>query len=243
MSRKTVKRWLAVAAALVAAGVVLRLTGLAGTLLTPLQTGVAGAAEWLIERTDIGGYKAKYHAAQEQLATLREQLAAEQEAVHTAAFYRAFLELKTKRCDFVLCDARVIAAGRDTLTVNVGTLDAVAVGQPVLTAAGLYGTVAGVGLNWAQIRPLSSDDVSVSVVCCRTGETAQLINGTVHLDRDSTVTAGDLVITSGYGGAFPRGLLVGEIGAVTADSGGLSRTAAVRVFAEDAERVMVLVGF
>lgn len=224
-------------------GVVLRVTGVAGVLLTPLQTGVTVAADWVTERLDIGGYRAKYEAAQIELTDLRRQLTEQEDAVHTAAFYREFLALKEARPSLSLCDARVIAADDDSFTVNVGTVDGVTGGEPVMTASGLVGVVAEAGLSWARVYTLSHEAVTVSVICSRTAETAEMNGGTVRLDRDSEALAGDRVMTSGYGGRYPRGLLIGELQAVTADAGGLSKSAAVRFFAEPEERVMVVVGF
>lgn len=242
MSDKTV-RWLIVGALAVVLGVVLRVTGLAGTLLTPLQEGVTVAVQWVTERVDFGGYRQKYKALQAEVDKLRRQLVEQEDAVHTAAFYRQFLALKETRPSVSLCEARVIAADKDGFTLNVGTVDGVTGGEPVITASGLVGVVAEAGLNWARVHTLSHEAVTVSVTCSRTAETAEMSGGVVRLSRDSKASAGDYVMTSGYGGTYPRGLLVGELGTVTADSGGLLRSAAVRLFAEREERVMVVTGF
>lgn len=242
MSHKTVK-WLGIGALAVALGVVLRLTGLAGTLLSPLQEGVTAAANWVSERVDFGGYRARCAALQAEISALRLQLTEQEDAVHTAAFYRAFLGLKETRPSVSFCEARVIAAERDSFTLNVGTLDGLAGGEPVMTASGLVGVVAQTGLNWAQVHTLSHAAVTVSVVCSRTAESAEMNGGAVKLSRDSQAIAGDRVMTSGYGGKYPRGLLIGELETVTADSGGLSKSAAVRLFAEREELVMVIMEF
>lgn len=242
MSHKTIK-WLSLGALTVVLGVVLRVTGLAGTLLSPLQEAVTAAAQWVSERVDVGGYRQKYETAQAELADLRSQLAEQEDAVHTAAFYRAFLGLKETRPSVVFCEARVIAAERDSFTLNVGMVDDVTGGEPVMTASGLVGVVAEAGLNWARVHTLSHEAVTVSVVCTRTAETAEMSGGVVRLSRDSKAMAGDRVMTSGYGGKYPRGLLVGELETVIADSGGLSKSAAVRLFAEREESVMVVLGF
>ncbi len=241
MSYKTV-RWLILGALAVALGVLLRVTRLAGTLLTPLQEGVSAAAEWVGERLDVG-YRDEYEAARAELIELRGQLAEQQDAVHTASFYRQFLALKDGRPSLEFCEARVIAAKEDSFTVNVGTLDGVTGGEAVMTAAGLVGVVAEAGLNWAQVHTLSHEGVTVSVTCTRTAETAEMSGGAVSFPRDTEAAGGDIVMTSGYGGRYPRGLLIGELKAVTADGGGLLQTAAVRLFAAREERVMVVTEF
>ena len=242
MSRKTVGVFV-LGALLLTGGVVLRISGLSGTLLTPLQSGVSAAAEWITDRVDIGGYRQQYEEAQAELDELRRQLTENEEAVHTAAFYRQFLALKETRRSLSLCEARVIAAEAESFTVNVGSLDGLAGGEPVMTASGLVGVIAETGLNWARVYPISHKAVTVSVTCSRTAETAEMSGGVLRLDRDSDAKAGDRVMTSGYGGKYPRGLLIGEIGDVTADTGGLSKTAAVNVYAKQTEQVMVVVGF
>lgn len=242
MSRKAITL-LCVGAVAILVGVVLRVTGVAGVLLTPLQERVTAAADWIAERVDLGGYRAKCKAAEDELTLLRQQLAQREDAVHTAAFYRGFLALKDTRQSFSLCEARVIAAEVDSFTLNVGTVDGVEGGEPVIAASGLVGVVANVGLNWARVVPLTHPSVTVSVTCSRTAETAEMSGGVVRLDRDSEAIKGDLVMTSGYGGAYPRGLMIGELRTVTTESGGLSKTASVRVFAEREQRVMVVLEF
>ncbi len=243
VSGKTIKRWLILGVVAVAVGVVLRVSGVAGVLLTPLQERVTSVAQWAVERVDLGGYRARCDELQEEIAALRGQLTAQEDAVHTAAFYRQFLALKEVRPSLELCEARVIAAEKDSFTINVGTLDGVAGGESVMTVAGLVGVVAQAGLNWARVHTLSHETVTVSVVCARTAETAEMRGGVVRLSRDSKAEKGDRVMTSGYGGTVPRGILVGELKTVTADSGGLLRTAALRLYAEREERVMVVLSF
>lgn len=242
MPRKTV-RLLGIAVVAVLVGVVLRVTGVAGVLLTPLQSGVTAAANWVVERVDIGGYRAKYEQSQTELIELRRLLEVQQDAVHTAAFYRQFLALAETRPSFRMCDARVIAADRDSFTVNVGTIDGIAAGEPVITAQGLVGVVAEAGLSWARVYTLSHKAVTVSVTCSRTAETAEMTAGILRLQRDAKADAGDRVMTSGYGGKYPRGLPVGQLHTVTADTGGLSKSALVRLYAEPDELVMVLLDF
>ncbi len=243
VSNKTVGRWLLLGVFAVAVGIVLRVTRMAGTLLAPLQEGVTSAMEWVSERVDLGGYRARCDALQAEVDALRLQLTEQEDAVHTAAFYRQFLALKEVRPSLDLCEARVIAAERDSFTLNVGTVDGIAGGESVITAAGLVGVVAEAGFNWARVYPLSHEAVTVSVICTRTGETAEMHGGAVRLSRDSEAVAGDRVMTSGYGGSVPRGLLIGELETVTTDSGGLVQAAAVRFYAEREAHVMVVTAF
>jgi len=73
------------------------------------------------------------------------------------------------------------------------------------------------------------------------------IEGVLNMDfvsRDATVTAGDVVLTSGMGGVYPKGLLVGEVEDVQLQENDLFPRIRVRATARVSgiEEVIVLVG-
>lgn len=238
MLRKTLTA-LAWGACAVAVGVLLRVTGVSGILTAPLQQAVVQAAETV----DIGGYRARYERAERELAEARRALAEAEEAVHTADFYREFLALKEHRPSLSLCDAWVIAERRSAVTLSVGEADGIRVGMAVMTVSGLVGVVSDAGLATAQVRAVTHPEVTVQVTVCRTGDDGEMTGGVLTLPRGSTATTGDRVMTSGVGGVYPRGLLIGQLGAVEEDPGGLFRTATVIPYAACERRVMVITGW
>ena len=235
MSRKVI----AIGAALLAVGVILRVTGLLGTLLSPIQAAVSGV--W--ERLDPNGYRAQYEQAAAELAALRQTTVEQQQAVHDAAFYREFLALKTARPTVTFCEVRLIAVGTDGVTVDRGSVDGLVGGEPVITASGLVGVIGEVGLTWARVVPLTDRSVTVSAVCARTNEALTVQGGEARLSRESEAAQGDYLITSGLGGGFPRGVPIGSLGEVTPTSDGLFRQAAVSVFAACEARMMAVTGW
>ena len=66
-----------------------------------------------------------------------------------------------------------------------------------------------------------------------------------YLSREGGAAAGDYVATSGKGGIYPRGLLIGTIQSLTPDSDGLTMTAEIRPFADikNLSAVFVLTDF
>ncbi|MGH7374489.1 MAG: rod shape-determining protein MreC [Candidatus Rokuibacteriota bacterium] len=105
-----------------------------------------------------------------------------------------------------------------SLTVNRGRGDGIAQQTPVIVPDGLVGRVVQVHRGAAVIQLLNDPASTVGAVVQRT-RTAGLVEGdaggTVRfkfMARDgASVAAGDLVVTSGLGTLFPKGLPVGRV--------------------------------
>lgn len=228
---------------------------LAATVLPPLQTVAASASAWV---SDIlgGEWKMRYEEAQAALTDTRTLRAERDELRRRNAWYHEFLGLKAQNSDFALAEGQVIAADPSDpyggFTVNIGALDGVPAGAPVITENGLVGFAHTIGPNWTRVRTLYHPEVSVSVIVSRTGEIGQTAGGSASQYRltvdtlpwSTTAGDGDLLITSGLGGACPRGLLVGEALTVTHHSDGLTDIAtAVPCQTVLPDRVMIITDF
>lgn len=120
--------------------------------------------------------------------------------------------------------ARVIAdtggAFAHSLLINAGTRAGIEKGQAVMTGDGLVGRISGVGSRSARILLLT--DLSSRVpVAIEPGRVRAILAGDnsdrprlVRLPPGADLSPGDLVITSGHGGAFPVGLPVGVVASV-----------------------------
>jgi len=117
--------------------------------------------------------------------------------------------------------ARVI--GRPTnqwegvITIDRGSADGVAAGMPVVGAQGLLGQTVGVTKHSARVRLITDPNSGVAAMVQSTraeGIVHGTLDGKLTLDfvsSETTVRAGDVVISSGMGGVYPKGLIVGEI--------------------------------
>lgn len=122
--------------------------------------------------------------------------------------------------------ARVV--GRDpanwwrNIRVDVGARDGVAANLPVQTAEGLVGRISEVGYTQSLVVLLGDPDCRVAVMIEETREngviapsSASPLDNTLvelgFLSRNSKLAPGQRVITSGIGGLFPKGILVGQI--------------------------------
>lgn len=137
-----------------------------------------------------------------------------------------------------------------TATIDKGTADGVKVGQGVISSCGLYGQVESVTESTAVVRLVNDADASTAAMV-QSSHARGIVQGSYdgtltleYIDIDSTVGEGDIVITSGKGGVYPRGIILGTVSAVETDSSLLyySLTVDPIYSIEDCEEVLVLTG-
>ena len=136
------------------------------------------------------------------------------------------------------------------ITLDRGSKSGIKVGQPVVGPHGVIGQVTMVGSTYSRVRLITDQASGVASLIQRTrveGVTRGSVSGEVTLDfigADADVLEGDVVITSGSGGIYPRGLLVGTIVAITNNKTALYQDLTIEPADHIAsiEAVMVLTG-
>jgi rod shape-determining protein MreC len=104
-----------------------------------------------------------------------------------------------------------------SILVNVGERDGVRKGTAAVDGNGLLGRVAEVGGRSARILLVTDLNSRIPVLIGEGRDRAIMAGDNTdrpeikYLSLESTVSAGDLVVTSGHGGAFPAGLPVGMV--------------------------------
>jgi rod shape-determining protein MreC len=128
-----------------------------------------------------------------------------------------------------------------TMTLNRGAQDGIAVNDPVIAHAGLVGKVTSVsGKNCEVLMILDSEGQVSALVRGSAGEgifgvvqgsykRSSRLTAQGHLQmmfqREDEVNKGDLVFTSGIGEVYPKDIPVGRIVDIQLDSSGLLKTA------------------
>lgn len=106
------------------------------------------------------------------------------------------------------------------LMIDQGNDEGVRINMPVVIDNRLIGKVDEVYNSHARVRLISSSnsEIPVKILGDEKNETLCFLIGEFglnmalfKLDQDAVVKEGDLVVTSGQGGTFPSGLLVGEV--------------------------------
>lgn len=238
---------------------------LIGVIVTPLQsvvTGVSDGVSGFIDRlTGSGDLHDRLAALEKENAELRQQIVDYDQIKQENEWYSEILGLHERQPDYTFASGRVI--GRDpadaygNFTISAGTNADVAVNDPVITTDGsLIGVVEEVGLTYAKVRTVLDSESKVSAQISRTGDTGYTSSSSLDmirersimlsaLERSSGAAIGDYIVTSGIGGVYPSGLLIGTVTAVTGAPDGMTLDAEVELFADvfDLKQVMVITSF
>lgn len=168
---------------------------------------------------------------------------------------RELLQLKEQMTDKEVLAAEVIAADWDnfseTVTINRGSSDGVSLEDAVVSNLGVIGRVTEVGAEWSRVTTVLSPKHSLGVKVTRTGDLA-VAEGEIKLAKDNKLRlgyisgaagliVGDIVETSGIGGVYPPGLVVGKISEIRMDNSGAVNYAVVEPTADFAKLYEVLV--
>ena len=106
---------------------------------------------------------------------------------------------------------------RQSVLLNVGARDGIRDGWAAMDGIGLVGRISGVGRQTSRVILLTDSNSRIPVVVQPSGQKALLSGDNSpappleFLEKPDVVRPGDQVVTSGDGGVFPAGLLVGQV--------------------------------
>ena len=121
----------------------------------------------------------------------------------------------TKITGVVLADSG--SPFRQTVLLNIGKRDGIVDGWAAIDGIGLVGRIAGVGERTSRVILLGDTSSRVAVTIESNGQTGLVVGDNTSqppiefLENPETVHPGDRVMTSGDGGVFPSGILVGQV--------------------------------
>lgn len=164
----------------------------------------------------------------EQNAELREQLAQAEEYNQEAQRLEDLLGLVNAyhAQGVAACVVgRSVDAWDQTVTINVGSSSGVAAGMTVMGPSGVVGQISSVKENSSIVRLITDPQSGVAVLLQsnrKEGVVTGSLEGLLYLenvDSEAIVQIGDVVVTSGMGGSYARGLMVGIVVQVEQDGG------------------------
>jgi len=168
---------------------------------------------------------------------------------------RKVLELKTDLRSYSTISAEIIAKDTDNwfenFVIDKGTNDGVEKGAAVITPAGLLGCVYDVGSSWAKVSSILNPQTPVSAVVTKTGDNG-IVEGDIslidkqlcimrYLTKNANISIGDSVESSGLGGVYPKGIVIGRIKEIKDSDDGISKEALIESACEFSNISFVLV--
>lgn len=206
----------------------------------------------------IGNVFTNLSAPQETLSELKKQneeltseLAQLTEAEKTAERLESLLGLQSTY-NLQSTAARIIGTTGDawsqTVTIDKGSANGFEIGMPVCNSGGVIGQIIEVSAATSTVRLINDENSGVSAMVQSTRAQGILQgqpDGTLMLSYvpvDADVKVGDVIITSGLGGRFPKGLPLGTVSSVSRAANATYYTIVVRAIstAESNEEVLVI---
>ena len=239
------------------------LENLVGVVASPFRTASAAVAEWVDGKLR---YAAEFDALQEENQALKTQIAEMEEELRQARRdseenqrLRELLDLRERRRDLTDFETATVVERSASnsnwtasMTLSKGTSSGIEVGDCAITEEGfLVGVISDAGTNWSTLLTVVDTDTSIGAQVFRTrdiavaqGDFALMREGRLtltYLPAGASLMAGDLVVTSGLGGYYPSGLVIGSVEELVVDEGGLTQSAVLVPSADLEELVQVFV--
>jgi len=146
--------------------------------------------------------------------SILEEKVAEYERLKKLLKFREFSKMDSTACNVI---GRNIKGYLKYILIDRGKSDGVRRKDPVISYSGLVGMVSEVYANTAKVDVVLNPGSNVSVMNSRT-RTVGIVRGdgkgrmaVDFYDRLDDVKPKDILITSGLGGVYPKGIIVGQV--------------------------------
>jgi rod shape-determining protein MreC len=213
--------------------------------LAPLQRTASGFSHKARETYDavrgIGGLVAKNRTMSAELVRLRNEsrrltaLESENIALRRQMEFAQLSERTIIPCEVI---ARDISGWWQTIRLGKGRKEGIGPHMAVVTTDGLVGRTVSASPHTSDVILISDPACKVSSRITRTdlfgilaGQNRRVPGRVMcrmdFINKNTPVRAGDEVVTSGMGGVFPKGLLIGYVDEVDVDESGLYQRAEV----------------
>lgn len=240
------------------------LTSVLEVLATPFRAASSAVTNWTQAQYDRAFQYAELAAENESLrqrvAQLERDAIAGQDAQRENERMKDLLGLAEERPELQYRDAAVVRRASSNwtadLTIDRGTLGGVEVNDCVIDQCGhLIGVVTEASPNSSRVTTILDPALELGGRVARTDEDAVLEGdftlmqeGLLRLSfvsEEAKLVTGDQVTTSGLGGVYPRGLVVGSVRTLEVEKDGVSRYAQVEPAADIAgvQYVYVIVDY
>ena len=176
------------------------------------------------------------------IADLEQKVSNHDEVVTENIRLRQMLNYKSAHPEFTMTLAGIITKDfgtwTNTFTIDRGENDGIKPNMAVVVPSGVVGFVTDVYPNSARVQTFLDPRSAIGVIVQRPeSRLAGVVKGDgnhpnkpmmVNIAREGDVLVGDKLITSGYGGIYPKGLLVGNVLSIENDTEGFVKNATIQ---------------
>lgn len=217
--------------------------GIGGRIVAAPGNWVRGGLNDIHDLLDTYSENRKLKAEVEDLAQTKVRLATTQRENKAL---KAQLKLNGTLTDYTQISAAVMLRSptdwRNIMVINKGAGAGVKKNMPVMAGSGLIGRVIEVNRTNAKVEMLTTDNKAANRFAAQiTTKNGALVEGVItsykttsgdlvmsQLNTNKAIQRGDQVITSGLGGATPKGLLIGTVASVQKDDYSLANTVTIK---------------
>lgn len=239
------------------------ITSLVGTVFSPFQKAAAFVAEkvdWFSDSFESSSaYQKEIERLNKLLAEYEGQLVDYNEAMHKLESYEKMLGVKQENPDYQFEPASVIGTDSadmfTSMILDKGSNDGISADDPVVYGNYVVGVVKKVHPSYCVVESILNPEVNISATESKTRETAYVTTTAEYsrkgccvltgLSRTTSVTPGGIIVTSGIGGIYPKGLIIGTVSEVSENKYDLSGFAVIEpgVKIRELEDVFVITDF
>ena len=199
----------------------------ASRFLEGVHTGITVIDEGILRVKDTADLEARN-------AELEQKQAAYDELVAENIRLRQLVKFQGEQPQFSLLAASVVTRDRgawtDTFTISRGQADGVQPNMAVIAPRGVVGFVSDVYEHSARVQTILDPRSATGVIVQRPeSRIASILKGNgnrpmepqmVNIALNGDVLKGDTIVTSGFGGMYPKGLLLGHVKDIVTDEEG-----------------------
>lgn len=234
----------------------------AGSVLAPVENfinGITISVSHFFERIFVPSDAEKENETlQEQVLQLQEQVQQLEEAERENERLKGLLNSAENLQGYKPVVASITAMDPsnyfDMFTINAGRNQGIQKDMAVTDGYGVVGRIVEVGANYSKVMTIMDARSSISALVERTRDKGVVKGDAVlakdaglcqiyYLPFDTDLVPGDVIITSGMGGVFPKGMVIGEVAEVSRETSNSEKNATIKPAADfrHLEEVMVLV--
>jgi len=218
--------------------------------ITFVQKGINAISDWADGlAASIRNYNAvidENSSLKEENLLLKEHLAVLADIENENDRLREAVKLKDRFSNYEIIGANIVGTDPGNFLYNyridIGSLDGVQIDDPVIAANNLLvGRIYSVGLTSSVVMPLVDELSGISAWTTKADGGHAVVKGDIEfkskglcimdtVNETVQLEIGDIVETSGMGGIYPKGILIGEIIELHKESSLIERHAIVRPF-------------